>query len=652
MSDSWDDNEELCIEFCSESRDMLAEIEPLLVELESSAESLGAVDSAEIAKVFRAFHSMKGSAGFLGLETIVAVTHAAESLLDVFREDPSLLCPEHVTALCRTMDFVNRLLEQVSTGFHDGGHEAEGRAIVELLKGLTGSTPANGPSGASAEDASRQAKATPDDETEGGRAGSDRPESPPPTDEIATPAAPARGDGDGGKANTPDADVSASAADPVAESGGTSDRDGRPRGAGAARGSTPEGGDGQGSPSAREDKAAKATLRVDLERLDMLMDLVGELILAETMVTHSPDVEGLSLPRFEKAAIHLNRITRSLQDVAMSTRMIPIGGTFRKMLRVVRDLARKQDKEIELEIVGADTEIDKTVVEAIGDPLVHIVRNSVDHGIEPRDVRVGAGKPAAGRVRLEARHQGGEIWIAVDDDGRGLDREVILEKAIARGLIASSEASELRDGEIFRWLFEPGFSTASEVTDVSGRGVGMDVVRQNIERLGGRVEITSELGQGTSIAIRLPLTLAIIEGMLVRVGRLTYTLPLLSIRESIPIQPGDLTRLTDGSEMVRIRGDLIPMVRLADYHGVPDASDRLEDGIAIVVQDVERFCLFVDEVIGQRQTVIKSLPEFLGPVPGVSGCSILSDGDVSLILDVSAIEHDRSARTHRAASDR
>ncbi|MCA9512670.1 MAG: chemotaxis protein CheA, partial [Myxococcales bacterium] len=384
------------------------------------------------------------------------------------------------------------------------------------------------------------------------------------------------------------------------------------------------------------DRKSRGSIRVDLEKLDALMDLVGELILAETMVTHCPDLEGHSFERFQKAALHLNRITRSLQDVAMAARMIPIGPTFRKMLRLVRDLGQKQHKQVDLVLAGEDTEIDKTVVEAIADPLVHLIRNSVDHGIESPDLRRAAGKTAGGTIRLEARHQGGEIWIVIEDDGKGLDRDAILEKAIARGL--TEPGRELRDSEIFRFIFEAGFSTAKQVTDVSGRGVGMDVVRRNIEALNGRVDIASEIGKGTAITIRLPLTLAIIEGMLVRVGESIYTFPLLAIRESIPITQDDVSVLTDGQEMVHVRGRLLPMVRLHRYHGIECEAERLEDGIVIVVEGDQTFCVWVDEIIGQRQTVIKALPAYLGHIRGVSGCSILSNGDISFILDVQSVQ--------------
>jgi two-component system chemotaxis sensor kinase CheA len=384
-------------------------------------------------------------------------------------------------------------------------------------------------------------------------------------------------------------------------------------------------------------KLSGGNIRVDLEKLDTLMDLVGELILAETMVTLNPDLEGHHFENFKKASLQLNRITRSIQDVAMSVRMIPISGTFRKMLRLVRDLARKQDKQVDLELIGEETEIDKTVVEAIADPLVHLIRNSVDHGIESPEDRLAAGKDSTGHIRLEAKHQGGEIWITIQDDGKGLNRALILEKARAKGLVDPARG-EPSDTEIYRFIFAAGFSTAAEVTDVSGRGVGMDVVRRNIDQLGGRGDIASDPGRGSTNTIRLPLTLAIGEGMLTRVGESIYTIPLLSIRESVTASAEEVTRLNGGQEMVNIRGRLIPVLRIHDLHNVAVAETDLSKGILVVVEEHGHvFAVFVDELIGQRQTVIKALPKYLGSVPGVSGCSILASGDISMILDVKAL---------------
>lgn len=394
-------------------------------------------------------------------------------------------------------------------------------------------------------------------------------------------------------------------------------------------------------PAAKADNAgpgakAAGSIRVDTEKLDALMNLVGELIIAETTVTKNPDLEGQTLENFQKAALNLNRLTRALQDIAMSVRMVPIAPTFRKMVRLVRDLSAKQKKLVELVSDGEETEVDKTVVEAIADPLVHLIRNSIDHGLEPPDERVQQGKSPNGKVVLDARHQGGEVWITVRDDGRGLNSERILNKAIERGIADASR--RYTEKEIFEFIFAAGFSTASQITDVSGRGVGMDVVRRNIEAVNGRVDVSSELGKGTVFTLRIPLTLAIIEGMLVRIGKSHYTIPLLAIRESVKAQLSDITRLHDGKELLKLRRAHYPIVKLGEMHDVAGASKSAVDGILVVVESGERLaCILVDEVIGQRQTVIKALPEYLNKVNWLAGCSILPNGDISLILDVEGV---------------
>jgi two-component system chemotaxis sensor kinase CheA len=372
---------------------------------------------------------------------------------------------------------------------------------------------------------------------------------------------------------------------------------------------------------------------VDVRKLDALMDLIGELIIAETAVTHDPNAS-TELDGQSKAAVQLNRITRGLQDVAMSLRMVPISPTFKKMKRLVRDLSKRQNKQVQLEISGEDTEVDKSVVEAISDPLVHLIRNSIDHGIEDEESRLAAGKPAEGRVTLTARQQAGEIRIVVKDDGKGLSREKILNKARERGLVRG-DGSELSDNDVYRLIFEAGFSTAAAVTDISGRGVGMDVVKQNIEAVKGRVDITSTRGQGTTITLRIPLTLAIIEGMLVRVGDTRFTVPMLSILETVVVRPQDVSRLTNGQEVARVRGSLLPVFRVHKFYEIEPDSTSINEGLLVVVEDgTDRLCLLVDELIGQRQTVIKALSGYLGNVRGLAGCTVLGDGFISLIIDV------------------
>lgn len=378
-------------------------------------------------------------------------------------------------------------------------------------------------------------------------------------------------------------------------------------------------------------------IRVDLQKLDDLINLVGELVIAEAMVTRNPDLQGLELENFERASHHLHRITSDLQDVSMAVRMVPLSATFRKMIRLVHDLSRKAGKQVALELVGEETEVDKTVIEQIGDPLVHIVRNSIDHGLEPPAERIKLGKPETGKITIEARHEGGEVWILITDDGRGLNREKILKRGIERGLI-KGDGSDLRDDDIYKLIFEPGFSTADKITDISGRGVGMDVVKKNIEKLKGRVEVKTKAGQGTTVILHIPLTLAIIDGMLVRVGRAIYTLPTLSIRETFKPAPESITVTMDGQEVVRVREELIPVVRLHELYRQPSDAVELKDGILIIVGSQDQaVCLFVDDILGQQEIVIKGLSNFLGTARGISGCTILGNGDISLILDVAGL---------------
>jgi two-component system chemotaxis sensor kinase CheA len=380
-----------------------------------------------------------------------------------------------------------------------------------------------------------------------------------------------------------------------------------------------------------------AVIRVDIDKLDKMLDLVGELVIAELMVSNNQDLNIFKNERFGKAVTQLDKISREIQEVAMSMRMIPLAGVFRKMMRLVRDLAQKANKQVQLEIIGEETEVDKTIIEQISDPLVHLIRNAVDHGLETPAERLAAGKPETGRVTLEAKHSAGEVWITIEDDGRGLNRDKIFQKGVEKGLV-KSEDREMKDEDVWRLIFEPGFSTAEQVSSISGRGVGMDVVKRNIERLRGKVDIRSRAGVGTIFAVRIPLTLAIIEGMVVRVGAHRYTIPISSIKESFRPGREQITRTPDGLEIVRIRGELQPVLRLHELYRVDPRYYQLSEGILIMVENSDnKFCLFVDELLGQQQIVIKGLPGYLNHVKGISGCAILGDGEISLILDIAGL---------------
>lgn len=376
----------------------------------------------------------------------------------------------------------------------------------------------------------------------------------------------------------------------------------------------------------------------DIDKLDSLINLVGELVIAEAMVVRNPAVMGMEDEMLERAIHHLNRVSADLQDVAMSVRMVPLSATFRKMTRLVYDVSKKAGKKVELQLDGEDTEVDKTVIEQIGDPLVHIVRNSIDHGIGNPEERRAAGKPDSGVVHIEARHEGGEVWIIIKDDGKGLNRERILKKAVSNGLVQEEQAADMKDEEVFKLVFEPGFSTAEKVTDISGRGVGMDVVKKNIEKLKGRVEVRSKAGEGTTFILHIPLTLAIIDGMLIRAGDARYTIPLLSIRETLRPTRSQITVTPAGQEIVRVREEMIPVLRLHKIFNTKADCTCLEQGLLIIVEcDQDCVALFVDELLGQHQTVIKGLSDYLGSARGVSGCTILGDGQVSLILNIGGL---------------
>ncbi|MBI1382405.1 MAG: hypothetical protein GC161_15110 [Planctomycetaceae bacterium] len=380
------------------------------------------------------------------------------------------------------------------------------------------------------------------------------------------------------------------------------------------------------------------SLKVDASRLDTMVDLIGELVIAQAMVSQSPElvIDGTSKLRANLG--QLDKITRELQQMAMSLRMVPIRPTFRRMARLARDVAKKLGKDVEFVVRGEDTELDKSVVDTIGDPLVHMVRNAIDHGLEKDSAtRVAAGKRGRGKVELRAFHEGGCIHIELADDGRGLDRDAILAKAASRGIL-EGDGSNLTDAEVFDFIFAPGFSTAAAVTDVSGRGVGLDVVRRNVESLRGRVEIESRHGAGSVFRIRLPLTLAIIDGMVVRAASERYVLPTLSILRMFRPKKEDIATVLERGTILRVGSMLVPLRRLDELFDLPRSSASIEDMSAIVVESSSGvFAYLVDELVGQHQIVIKPLGAALRNVAGLSGGAVMSDGTVGLILDVSSL---------------
>ncbi len=394
----------------------------------------------------------------------------------------------------------------------------------------------------------------------------------------------------------------------------------------------------------------KEYIRVDSHRLDELVDTIGELVISESMVFQSDELQEMASPTLQKRMVMLDKITRQLQGMGTSLKMIPVKGIFQKMARLVRDLSRKSGKQVTMTMKGKDTELDKSVVDKIGDPLVHMIRNAVDHGIETAQERRRAGKREQGTVCLAAYHKGGYIYIEVKDDGCGLNKESIIDKAINRGLI--NENHSLSDKEIYNLIFEPGFSTAKKVTEVSGRGVGMDVVKRNIESLRGRVDIRSEPGRGSTFTIRLPLTMAIIDGMVVRVGSESYIIPTLSISRSLRPQKEDIVSVFEQGEMIKQNGKLIELFRLHRFFHIQEAKENPTEALVVIVEDNgKQIGILVDELVGQQQIVIKSLSETMDETEGISGATIMPDGTVGLILDTSKIIKLYSGKDYKSGED-
>lgn len=381
----------------------------------------------------------------------------------------------------------------------------------------------------------------------------------------------------------------------------------------------------------------QSIISVNVHKLDKLMDLVGELVISEAMVLKNPDLNNLVLNNFQKSARQLQKITGELQDAVMSIRMVPLSATFQRMNRIVRDMSKKLEKEVRLELIGEETEVDKNIIDHISDPLMHLIRNSIDHGIEKSEERKAKNKPEFGTITLEAKNTGGDVLIIVKDDGRGLNKESILSKARKNGLVGKTER-ELTDKEIYSLILMAGFSTKEEVTEYSGRGVGMDVVNKNIDAIGGTVSIDSIEGEGTEITLKIPLTLAIIDSMTIKTGESLFSVPITSIRESFKARNEDIIIDSEGNEMIMIRGQCYAAVRLYELYKINTEVKNITDGIMLMVENNgDALCIFADEIIGEQEVVIKALPGYirnLKKVRGLSGCTLLGDGSISLILDV------------------
>jgi two-component system chemotaxis sensor kinase CheA len=548
---------ELLGDFLAEGREHLEMAEAALLTLEEDPSDVEAVNV-----VFRAFHTIKGVAGFLDLVRVSDLAHRAESLLSRVREGELPFTSGVADLTLRSADALRALLDGVRPVL-DGGRERVPDGLDAVMRAL---------------------------------------------------------DDEGLIRRLASGEARAAGIAPVADPGAD--------GAGDA-----ESGEAPGAPEARgaSETEGETSVRVSTGRLDRLVDLVGELVVAHSMVAQDPTLSDRHGDLAHKIS-RSGKILRELQDLSTSLRMVPLRGAFRKISRVVRDLSRRSGKQVHLVTEGEGTELDRNMVNVITDPLVHMIRNAVDHGLEDPEARRAAGKPADGRVGLSAYQAGGSVIIEVSDDGRGLDRERILAKARQRGIVESDQG--LSDEEVFGLIFAPGFSTAEVVTEISGRGVGMDVVRRAVESLRGRVDVSSEPGRGSRFRIQLPLTLAITEGMLLAVGAERYIVPMAKIEEAFRPAARDLSTVSKRGELVALHGRLVPLIRLDRIYEIAGARQDPTAALLVVVGDgPRRSALMVDEILGQQHFVVKPLSGEVAHAPGVAGGAILGDGSVGLILE-------------------
>lgn len=584
--------------FLNESAEFLDEIEDVFLSIKSDV-----TDKDYLAEAFRLLHSFKGSCGFMNYGDLERLAHRTETLVEAALDDVMILDHWDLKAIWFVLGVMRDTLGKIE---RNQGSKILNIAVLEYMLEYISSFPS--------EQEKYEEMLLPEIKK-------DRPT------EIVLEPSPYENAGDDYETN-PQGPKTGNAPEPEER-----------REKGETRRKPDLEIESEDAIISTQDilsrKLERRDIRVSLDKLDELINLIGELVIAENMVIRNPDVVNREFENFEKASIHLSKIVRDLQDVALSVRMIPISGVFRKMIRLVHDLSVKSKKKVGLKLAGEDTEIDKTVAELIADPLVHLVRNAIDHGIHRKKQRNGSND---GNILLEARHEGGEVWIMIKDDGDGLDIQKILQKGIDAGLVSEENKTIMTDQEIIELIFQPGFSTSDSVTSVSGRGVGMDVVKRNIEKIKGHIDINSRPGIGTTFILRIPLTLAIIDGMLVRVGSASYTIPLLSIRESIQVDAQNVVETMDGQEMVRVREELLPVIRLHQLYNLDSDYQELHEGLLVIIEHQrETACLFIDEIIGEQQTVIKGLSGYMENIRGVSGCTILGDGEVSLILDVAGL---------------
>ena len=590
MSDSQFDLDEMKAiidEFMIETDEIIESLDSNLVKLEKDPGNLDLLN-----EIFRGAHTMKGTSGFLGFEELMKLTHQMEDVLNKLRKGELQVTEDVMDILLEAVDFVKLVLQDIVNN-QQGNSDTSG-VIARLAKIY-----------------------------EGQSASTEQPSSPQAPDDAATV-----------EPTQPDTEQKPKAVEMKKDT----DTPKKPKPAQSTETTSPS------SNSTKKEfiKKVDSTIRVGVDKLDSLVNMVGELVLGRNALaqsigiiqtTHEGDSE---IDHLMQASSQINFITTELHMSIMKMRMLQIGHVFNKFPRVVRDLSRDMAKKIDLVIEGEETELDKSVIEEINDPLVHLIRNSVDHGIEMPEDRIKAGKPECGTIKLAAFQEGNNIVIEVADDGKGMNIEVIKKKAIERNLTSPEKVEQLTQKEILNFIFQPGFSTAQKTTNVSGRGVGMDVVRTNIEKLKGTIELSSEEGKGSMVVIRLPLTLAIVQGLLIKCDKDIFAIPLTSVIETVIVSP-DQVKYINQRKVIKLRDTILPIVELTEilFNRTPERTNQLR--IVVVGLAEKRLGLVVDSLIGKEEVVIKSMGNYLGNTPGVAGATIMGDGRVRLIIDLASL---------------
>ena len=586
----------IIMEFISESYENLDRLDQDLVELEANPE-----ERSLLANIFRTIHTIKGTCGFLGFTKLEGIAHVGENLLSQLRDGTMDMTPQIADALLSMVDAVRQILSCIENDRNEG--DVDYTQLVELLtrlnEGKVSEVPAETPASAPA------------------------PETPP----VAVENSQAAGAGPAGDSEN-SAALSVEAAPPAPPEPGAQ--------AGAGEESRQQVVRGEDRRQGDRRQGVDSNIRVDVHLLDRLMNLVGELVLARNQILQYAQTD--RDPTFATTTQHLNQLTSELQEGVMKTRMQPIGNIWSKYPRVVRDLAHGCGKQVRLEMEGKETELDKTLIEAIKDPLTHMVRNSVDHGIETPDIRKARGKPEEGRLLLRAYHEGGQVNIEIIDDGGGIDSQKLKEKAIAKNIISAERANRMSERELTNLIFAPGFSTAEQVSNISGRGVGMDVVKTNIEKIGGKIDITSEIGKGTTFKMKIPLTLAIVPALIVTCNGNRYCIPQVSLLELVRLDPEraeqEIERI-QGQPVYRLRGNLLPLVYLSKELGISsNGTGDKSVNIVVLQADNRQFGLLVEKILDTEEIVVKPLGTQLKGITAYSGATIMGDGKVALILDV------------------